>query len=160
MSPANGPIRHTVSMQELGPLIRERLECGQTVRFSPKGSSMLPMLREGRDTVVLAPVPEEVKKYDVVLYRRDNGRYVLHRIVRVGQTYTCIGDNQYVYEPELHRDQFFAVVTGFCRRGREHAVTEPGYRLYCRLWHLSRGLRHFLLRAIRWTGRHLRWMGH
>ena len=149
----------SASMQELGPLFEELLKAGQTVRFSPKGSSMLPMLREGRDSVVLSAAPEHVRKYDVVLYRRDNGRYVLHRIVGVGQTYTCIGDNQYVYEPQLRRDQFVAVVERFTRAGHEHTVTEPGYRLYSRIWHHSRGLRHFLLRSVRWTWRHLKWIG-
>ena len=150
----------SVSMQELGPLFEELLAAGQTVRFSPKGSSMLPMLREGRDSVVLRSALKGLKKYDVALYRRDNGDYVLHRIVAVGQTYTCIGDNQYIYEPGLRRDQFIAVVTGFTRAGQEHTVTESGYWLYCRIWHYSRGLRHFLLRAVRWTRRHLKWTGH
>ena len=144
-----------VSMHDLIPLFQERLAAGQTVRFSPMGVSMLPMLREGRDSVVLSPVPERLRKYDLPLYRRDNGAYVLHRVTAVGETYTCIGDNQFVYEQGVRQDQIIAVVTQFCRKGREHSVTEPGYRLYCVLWHHSRSIRHFCLRAIRWIRRHL-----
>lgn len=142
-------------MEELVPLFQERLEAGQQVRFSPMGTSMLPMLRGGRDSVVLSPAPERLKKYDLALYRRDSGAYVLHRVTEAGQMYTCIGDNQFVYETGIRHDQVIAVVTAFCRKGRDHTVTERGYRLYCRLWHHSRPLRHFCRRAYRWLKRKL-----
>ena len=142
-------------MDDLIPLFQERLAAGQTVRFSPMGVSMLPMLREGRDSVVLSPAPERLRKYDLPLYRRDNGAYVLHRVTAVGETYTCIGDNQFVSEPGIRHDQIIAVVTQFRRKGREHSVTEPGYRLYCILWHHSRPIRHFCRRLLRWIRRHL-----
>lgn len=141
------------SMEALMPLFRERLAAGQQVRFSPMGTSMLPVLRQGRDSVVLSPAPERLSRYDLPLYRRDNGAYVLHRIVEAGETYTCIGDHQFVYEPGIRRDQIIAVVTGFRRKGRDHTVTEPGYRLYCRIWHHSRPIRHFCHRALGWLKR-------
>ena len=81
------------SFQELLPLIREQLAQGGSVRIAPNGTSMLPMLRQGMDTVVLSPVPERLQKYDIPFYRRDNGQFVLHRITAVGETYACIGDN-------------------------------------------------------------------
>ena len=51
-----------VHMEELVPIIRERLEAGQSIKFSPHGTSMLPMLREDIDSVVLSPPPERLKK--------------------------------------------------------------------------------------------------
>ena len=75
-----------VSMEELVPLIREVLSNGQSVRFSPKGTSMLPMLRQGIDSVVLSPVTCRLKKYDIPLYQRDDGSYILHRIIKAGDT--------------------------------------------------------------------------
>lgn len=142
-------------MEALVPLFQERLEAGQQVRFSPMGTSMLPMLREGRDSVVLSPAPARLRKYDLPLYRRDSGAYVLHRVAAVGEDYTCIGDNQFVYEPGVRQEQIIAVVTGFRRNGRDHTVTEPGYRLYCRIWHYSRPLRHFWRRGLGWLKRKL-----
>lgn len=142
-----------VSMQELGPLMAELLSAGQSVRFSPKGTSMLPMLREGRDSVVLSPLPKLLRRYDLALYRRDNGTYVLHRIVDVGQTYTCLGDNQFLTEPGLRPEQFIAVVSEFRRGGRDYSVTHPGYRLYCRVWYHSRGGRRFVKRLLGWIRR-------
>ena len=63
-----------VALEELMPLIRQQLEQGQPVKFSPQGTSMLPMLRQGRDSIVLSPVPAKLKKYDLPLYRRNNGQ--------------------------------------------------------------------------------------
>ena len=128
------------------PLIREQLESGQSVRFSPRGTSMLPMLRQGLDSVTLSPLPETLRKYDLPLYRRDNGQYVLHRIIHAGDSFTCMGDNQFVPETGLRRDQMIAVVTAFCREGREIPVRAPGYRIYCRLWHFSRPVRYLFRR--------------
>lgn len=134
-------------LDNLMPLFRERLEAGQKIQFSPRGISMLPMLRQGKDSVILSPVPEKLKKYDLPLYQRDDGKYILHRIVEVGETYTCIGDNQYTYEHGVRQDQMIALVTAFTRGNREISVENPMYRLYCLLWHRSRSLRYFLLRV-------------
>jgi len=138
------------------PLIRETLSQGKSVRFSPRGISMLPMLRQGMDSVILSPLPEKLRKYDLPLYQRENGKYILHRIVKTGDTYTCVGDNQFELESGLRHDQMIALVTAFTRDNREIPVTHPGYRIYCRFWHYSRGLRHFYRRAKGWIRRHLR----
>lgn len=130
------------------PLIQEVLDRGSSVRLLPRGISMLPMLRQGIDSVVLSPAPEVLKKYDLPLYRRDDGKYILHRIVGAGTTYTCVGDNQFQTEPGVRRDQILAVVTGFYRGETLHSVNDPGYCFYCRLWHYSRPARHFWRRGI------------
>lgn len=137
------------------PLIREQLERGQTVRFSPRGTSMLPMLRQGLDTVTLSPAPGALHKYDLPLYRRENGQYVLHRVVKAGHTYTCMGDNQFAPEPGICHEQVIAVVTAFSRGSREYSVHSPAYWFYCRIWHYSRPVRR-LWRRLRSLLRRLR----
>lgn len=145
-----------VQMDALMPLFREQLSAGRSVRFSPRGVSMLPMLRQGIDTVTLSPPPEKLKKYDLPLYQRSNGRYILHRVVRVGQTYTCIGDNQFELETGVEHAQIIGLVTSFSRGSREWSVKDFRYRLYCRFWHHSRPFRHFWRRGIGWLRRHLK----
>lgn len=143
-------------LEQLLPLIEEQLAAGKSVKFSPRGVSMLPMLRQGIDSVVLSPVPQKLKKYDLPLYRRESGQFVLHRVVKAEDlTYTCIGDNQFIYEPGLRHGQMVALVTAFYRGEKEVQVTNFGYRLYCRLWHYSRPVRHFWRRGIGWLKRHL-----
>ena len=126
------------SLEYLMPVFRERLSAGQSVRFMPQGTSMLPMLRQGIDSVVISPLPERLKKYDIPLYQRENGQYVLHRIVEAGETYTCIGDNQFITEQGVKKEQFIAVVSAFTRNGREYSVDSFFYQMYCRFWHFSR----------------------
>lgn len=143
------------SLDILWPVIRECLDNGQSVRFSPRGISMLPMLRQGMDSVVLSPVPGKLQKYDLPLYQRENGKYILHRITGTGTTYTCMGDNQFVEETGIRQDQLLALVTGFYRGEIYHSVNEPAYRLYCRFWHYSRPARSFWRRGIGWLRRKL-----
>lgn len=132
------------------PLILERLASGETVKFTTRGTSMRPMLDNGKDQVILSPLPEKLKKYDLPLYRRDNGQFVLHRIVQVGETYTCVGDNQFELETGIRSDQMIAVATGFIRKEKQYSVKQMRYRIYCHLWHISRPVRRFVLRC--WRG--------
>ena len=135
---------NTVRLDALMPLIRERLAAGESVRFSPHGTSMLPMLKDGRDQVILSPLPDKLKKYDLPLYQRENGQYVLHRIVKVKDDYTCIGDNQFVPEKGLRHDQMIGVVTHFVRKGKEYSTECFRYKAYCRFWCTVRPFRHFM----------------
>ena len=137
---------YKVQLDDLFPVIDECLKTGRSFTFSPHGVSMLPMLRQGRDTVTLSPLPERLRKYDLPLYRRPDGKFILHRIVGVQAdgTYICIGDHQFVFEKDVKQEWMIAVVTKFTRDGREHSVKDWKYRLYCRIWHHTRRLRRFL----------------
>lgn len=126
------------------PHIRACLAEGRSVTIGPKGTSMLPLIRQGVDFVELSPLPEKLQKYDLPLYQRPDGQYVLHRIVKVGETYTCVGDNQFVRETGVTHDQMIALVTAVYRGEKRVAVTTFSYRLYCRLWHWTRPVRNLL----------------
>lgn len=121
-------------MEDLAPLLEMQLESGGKARLTVTGYSMMPMLRNHRDTVELIAPTGQLKRGDIALYRRDNGRYVLHRIIGLrGGDYICCGDNQADREP-VRQEQVLAVVEGFVRNGKHHSLTEPGYRLYAGLW--------------------------
>ena len=61
------------------------------------GDSMLPLIRQGKDLLLIARKPQgRLNKYDVPLYRRDSGQYVLHRILKVRKNdYVLCGDNRW-----------------------------------------------------------------
>ena len=132
--------KQTVNLEEMMPIIEECLASGGTVSFKPHGTSMLPLLREGRDEVTLAPLPKKLKKYDIVLYKRKNGQYVLHRIVGVKNNYNIIGDNQFKIET-VERFQMIGIVIGITRDGKMFKVSSIVYKIYCRFWHYSRFIR-------------------
>lgn len=139
---------------ELLPLIRDRLAAGQTIRYLPfRGVSMLPMLRQKKDTVELSPLPEKMKKYDLPVYQYPSGKVVMHRIVDVRDDYyLCLGDNTYEYE-HIRQDQMIGLVSAFKRGDRRIEVTNPGYRLYARLWVASFPVRKGLRRLKRMVRR-------
>ena len=131
----------TVQLDEIMPLIRERLAVGENVRFSPRGTSMLPMLLPGRDSVVLSPVTGRLRRGDLPLYQRKNGQYVLHRVIAAGESYTCCGDHQVYPEYGIEHGQVIAVVSSFTRKGKCISVDAIGYRVYCTIWMASRPVR-------------------
>lgn len=123
-------------MTELSPLIAETLQNGREVIFTVTGSSMLPMLYHRRDKVCLVSPPDKklLKKYDIPLYVRQDGKYVLHRIVAIkAEGYVIRGDNQWSKEYPVLPSQIIGVVKGFWRAGNYIDCGNFWYQVYCRL---------------------------
>lgn len=98
------------------------------------GTSMYPMLRNRRDTVIIRPVTGRLQKYDIPLYRRGKD-YVLHRIVKVTpEGYVICGDNCMKKEYQVTDEQIIGVLRGFYRDDKEIDMDGAGYRLYCCIW--------------------------
>ena len=88
------------------------------------GNSMAPFLVHGRDTVYLSRLTAPAKKGDVVLYRRDNGAYILHRVYKKEKdSYTMVGDAQTQLEAGIRDDQIVAIMTSALRKGK---MQKPG----------------------------------
>ena len=81
-------------MSEMVEMIKEVVSTDGEFRLYPRGTSMLPLIVEGKDSVILAR-PSLLCVGDIVLYKRENGQYVLHRIVKMkGDNLFLCGDNQ------------------------------------------------------------------
>lgn len=123
--------------------IEEQLEKHSSIQIYPQGYSMYPMLIPGRDQAVLTKAsPEELRRGDVVLYRREDGMLVLHRLCRIRpEGFYMVGDNQTEVEGPLKGEQIRGKLTAFIRKGREIRVTNPIYRLAAWIWLLLRPIR-------------------
>lgn len=123
--------------------IERLLEQGQQVQIHPQGYSMYPMFIPGRDEAILQKAePAKLKKGDVVLYRRESGILVLHRICKKKEnTFYMVGDNQSEVEGPLKEEQMKGVLIGFIRNGKYRSVKNPMYLLASRLWLFLRPLR-------------------
>ena len=133
------------------PLLRERLKA--TVVLTVTGGSMLPLLAGGRDRVTLGPVPERLRRGEVLLYRRADGSYVLHRVTAVtSQGLTMMGDNQLKPETGVSPEWVIGRVTRIFRDDKEVSRSGSGYRWYLGLWRftISRG---FLLKLCHFVER-------
>lgn len=99
------------------------------------GKSMKPLLREHCDTVLLRKYDGLLKKYDVALFKRKNGDYVLHRVVKVNKNdYSFCGDHQTISENGITDDMIIAVAEGIYRGEKYVPCTSFGYKLYSRIW--------------------------
>lgn len=108
-----------LSIEEMMPIINESLRAGGSVELPVRGRSMLPLLQEGRDSVILRSLKKPLKKHDVILYKRESGTYVLHRIVALEEGgCACKGDNQRAVEHGITHAQIIARVVAFRRGGR------------------------------------------
>ena len=111
------------------------LEETEAVPLVISGGSMTPFLVHGRDTVYLSKVTGPLKKGDMVLYRRDNSRFVLHRVLDVKDgLYTMLGDAQTLPEPGIRQDQLQAVVTAVRRKGKLLTKDSFWWRFFERVW--------------------------
>ena len=90
--------------------VRETVARGETILISGTGTSMEPLIRADRDKVLLAPLPDRaLLPGDIVLYRRENGQIVLHRIYRVHENgYDMLGDGQLWVEQNVAKEQLIA----------------------------------------------------
>ena len=104
--------------------------------YTTTGMSMRPFLRSGEDLMVIEAKKEiRCRVRDVVLYRRDSGKYVLHRIMAVRKDdYVLCGDNCWQLEPGIRRDQVLGVLTDVIRNGKKCSVSAPAYRLAVMAW--------------------------
>ena len=94
------------------------------------GVSMMPMLRDRRDTIVVKRAEQRLKKYDVVLYRRGDS-YVLHRVIKVlPDSYVIRGDNCIAREYGIKDSDVLGVLCEFYRGERHIKVNKRSYRAY------------------------------
>ncbi len=131
---------------ELLPIIDQKLKDGGKVTFTPYGISMIPLLVPGRDSVTIEIPKRDLKKNDIVFYRRKNGQFVLHRVesVKKDQSLVLRGDNQLKKEYGLDKSYILAVVTEIKRGEKTLDLDGAGYKAYTKI------LRH-LYRAFLWV---------
>ena len=108
------------------------LEENGTLTYSNVGTSMMPLLRQGRDLfTVTKKGTGRCKAGDVVLYRRPPNKYVLHRVIAVRKNdYVILGDNCVNKEYGITDKDIIGVMTGYVRGGNPHTVDDRSYRLY------------------------------
>ena len=123
-------------LAEYVPLINEVIESGGEFRLFPRGTSMLPLLRQGKDSVVLVKKQQQLRKRDIIFYRRPNGQFVLHRIVKKVKdgTYVLCGDNQTVPEKGIDDSMIIASVSAVYRNEKRIEKSAFRRRFYELFW--------------------------
>lgn len=141
-------------MRQMGNLENCLRELGYAI-VPIKGTSMWPLFKEGESRVQLAKREgRQLRKGDIILYRRKNGILVLHRIIKVMEenTFLVCGDHQWKLEEQVEEEQILAVAQGFFRNGRYVDEKTWWYRLYKKLWNLNLTVRRYCLAFLRLSG--------
>ena len=111
--------------------LEETLKKNGILVYTNKGDSMMPLLRENKDLMIIRTLTEPPKKSDAVLFKRPNGALVLHRIVKANKdgSYMIVGDNR-VRAEKVPGDWIIGILTGVIRDGKEISVTDKEYLDY------------------------------
>ncbi len=135
----------------------EEIKKSGRIIYTNVGASMMPYIKQGRDVLVISEVNGRLNKYDVPLYKRDSGQYVLHRILKVRENdYVICGDNRWNKEYGITDRHIIGILTGVIRDGQEIPVTSRKYRIYVHLWCDLFPVRAFILRVCQFVKRRLK----
>ena len=125
----------------------EEIERTGKLVYTNVGDSMMPLIKQGRDLLIIEKPDGRLKRYDIPLYKRDSGQYVLHRVLKVRENdYVICGDNRYCKEYGITDRHIIGVLTSVVRDGKELDFGSFGYRLYVFLWCGLFPARAFILR--------------
>lgn len=140
--------------------LKEILDTTGTYTGLTMGTSMEPLIHQQRDNIIIVKNKGRLKKYDVPVYVTPNGKYIMHRVVKVcDDHYVIIGDNllrkEYVTD-----DMICGVLVGFYKNGKHYVDCQnsAAYKLYSRLWVALLPVRPVLLfinRGVNWIKRHI-----
>ena len=109
---------------------------GRSVRFRAKGVSMHPLIRGGKDEILLSPCSgKELKPMDVVLFKY-KGQHVLHRIIRKeGKLLILQGDGSFTAKEECTTEDVVGKVEAIIRpSGKEVYVDSWRWKLPSYIW--------------------------
>ena len=137
------------SVQEMAPVICEFVSAGKKVNITVTGNSMYPLFRNRLDSVVLEKC-ENYKKNDIVFYKRENGQYILHRIIKKDENGFCMaGDNETKKEYPVSEKTVIAKVTEAKRGEKNVEFSGAFYKCYCFVWTNLFFMRKILLKIIK-----------
>ena len=117
-----GLSRTEFDLAEYAPIISEVIESGGEFRLFPRGTSMLPLIRQGVDSVIFIKPAEKLKKREIILKVSKDGTYIL-----------C-GDNQTVLEKQVRDDSVIASVSAVYRGEKRVDATAFSFRVYQFFW--------------------------
>ena len=125
----------SIHLSDYEELIREVLASDGEFRLYPHGTSMLPLIRQGKDSVALRTLDHTPRKYDILFYKRQDGSYVLHRVKDVTpEGLTMWGDNQFMLEYGITERNIIGYAARIFRGETELDCQSFTYRAYLWLW--------------------------
>ena len=110
--------------------VAEQVRSGHSIIVNTRGVSMNPLLYEGKTQVLIEPLKEELKLYDLPIYYLKKNTYVIHRLIKMDEKYYYTrGDNCLSYE-RVPKENVFGVVTKIYKGDQVILMDDPEYLRY------------------------------
>lgn len=135
--------------------VKQRLALGEQVKIPVTGMSMWPFICHGRDSVILeAAIPGKLRVGDIVLLRKPDGDYLLHRITAMtADSVRTTGDSQCNHDGWFPKEAVLAVVKIILRKGKSISCRNFFWGCIMGVWRICFPIRNkliqFLLRLSR-----------
>lgn len=145
----NEKIKKICSAEKLLPILEDVIKNGGTFPLTVTGTSMTPTLYSVRDSVNLVSAEKKPpNKYDIVFFKRTNGKLVLHRIIKILPNNQLLinGDSQ-IWTETINRSQIIAVVNSYNRNEKVTDCNSFSFKLYSLFWCNLKPLRPFLFKV-------------
>ena len=120
-----------IKLEKIYPLMLEAFKDNKTFSFPIKGKSMLPLLKDD-DVITLKKIENDIKKGDILLFKRNDGSFILHRVNKIKKDYYLIvGDHQIKKEKVLF-NQIIGKVINYQKKKNNKIYYMKGirYNLY------------------------------
>ena len=129
------------------PILNE----GHNLKIPLSGLSMYPLLVGGRDEAVISTVQgKKLKRGDIVLYVREDGTQVMHRIHHIkSNTFFMLGDAHTWIEGPIKKEAVLAVAVAVIRKGKMVLCNRFDYKIISAFWLFVRPLRPMIICAAR-----------
>lgn len=127
--------------------LRDLVNQGKEVRLIISGSSMTPFLVHERDSILFSKPDSPLKRGDMVFYQRENGQFVMHRILHVKpEGLYIIGDAQVEIEGPVNPSCVFARITKVNRKGKWIGPGQFWWWFFQHIWLSIIPLRPYILK--------------
>lgn len=125
------------------------LDEGNNLKIPLSGRSMFPLLSGGRDEAIISTVKEKkLKRGHIVLYARDDGTHVLHRIHHIKNgDFFMLGDAHTFVEGPIKKENVLAIAVAVVRKGKMISCSRYDFRIVSALWMFVRPMRAVILRV-------------
>lgn len=136
----------TIGNRQYFEEVRRLLISGKEIQIPVRGHSMKPFIKEG-NYVQLEAFQKRHLKLGMILLALHEGRYVLHRLVKIKKNFLVLAGDGNINQLEyVSHEETFAVVTIKTFDGKEKDMQGFIPRILGLSWYYSRGIRLFIIR--------------
>jgi hypothetical protein len=146
--------QNTIPQDDFEHLANKLLENGNMVRFRAHGRSMLPFIKDG-DILTIAPInSDNLKKYDIVFYRKPDKKLAAHRIISKSKKNESIlfhirGDGYVGGTEKIPATDIMGVITKVERNNTKIKLNSLKIKLATIGWTTIQSIRWFIYRVKR-----------